>query len=243
MKLIGFHTALAMLLLMHTGLRAQDAEGRFTAACLRYPKANAMELENAFTLIEQTRFDFSKQAKDQEVFILENGYAQWKLRKTPALEAFKNYSGEVSKISIVFTRYPLNKKDWITNYHFLLAKRLESIFEIRPELNSKAIDWEIIYQTEGTTAASAKAMFHGIVIHAKPAETHIQTTEQQTDTIKARVPRPVATDRQTPASGFDFDDRDMERFSLPHPLTPVPSELKSRPKPRKRKEPQCPRWK
>lgn len=71
----------------------------------------------------------------------------------------------VTKVEIVYTKYPLHRKDWITNYNQLLAARLKELFSLDNSLNQKDIEFCLILQTKCKTESAAKDFFHGIVIH------------------------------------------------------------------------------
>ena len=80
----------------------------------------------------------------------------------------KEKDKEVYEIDLVFTRYPAELNKWITNYSFLLKKRLETLFQLDPTLKNSDIKWNMVLQTKCKTAAEAKEMFHGFVIKYTP---------------------------------------------------------------------------
>lgn len=95
---------------------------------------------------------------------LNMGYAQHRIHNP---EAWHNpdHQKVVYEIDLVFTRYPLKKKDWITNYDTLLNDRLREIGKLDPRfLRNSFIKWHFILQTSCVTESEAKRMFHGIVL-------------------------------------------------------------------------------
>jgi hypothetical protein len=72
---------------------------------------------------------------------------------------------KITEVDIVFTAYPKKKQDWITNYDWLLNKRIESLQAMEPSLkNNKEVKWNFILQTACETEDEAKRMFHGAII-------------------------------------------------------------------------------
>jgi len=111
--------------------------------------------------------DVYEKQNRKDVIYLENGYASAKIRDV------ENYlihteKHKVSKVEIIYTKYPLHKEDWLTNYYDLLARRLKQIFSIDSTLNSSEIEWFLVSQTECRTAYEAKNMFHGIALYLEP---------------------------------------------------------------------------
>lgn len=123
---------------------------------LKYPKI----LESKFqrTLIPHFDVDSS-----DDIIVLENGYAQSKIINPE--EFFANDSEYTfSQVDIIYSLYPIDTADWLTNYHVLLTARLKELFKIAPYLNNKRIKWRLVLQTDCKSSEEAKELFHGIVI-------------------------------------------------------------------------------
>ncbi len=124
--------------------------------------------------------------------ILENGYAKSKIINTEEWQPYME-NRKVTRIDIIFTKYPFKKEDWITNYHKLLAARLTELFKLDSTLNNKDIEWNLVLQTNCKTASQAKQFFHGILIKFEiiknkntasvPDSVNLKNTEKKT-TVK-----------------------------------------------------------
>lgn len=81
-------------------------------------------------------------------------------------------SGKViTAVDLVFSKYPVLKEKWITNYDSLLKNRILSLQAIAPQLiNNDQVKWNFILQTQCSTEPEAKKLFHGAVIQFKTAE-------------------------------------------------------------------------
>ncbi len=171
----------------------------FTQDMLENPSKYRKDYEQIFAYNEISRFR-GKSEKSQ--FVLENGYASAILKN--AGEWTKIRKGKkVTEITIVFTKYPRFKKDWITNYDFLLASRLKELFRLDPSLNNNEINWRLLLQTDCRNDKQTRSFFHGIVIRYESVKenpqnlkknnseiVNIQTQkedkEKEKDTIKAK---------------------------------------------------------
>ncbi|MFW5758562.1 MAG: hypothetical protein ACOCYO_07770 [Bacteroidota bacterium] len=145
-------------------------------------------VHSADFLLERFQYEetevFKKQNR-QDVIYLENGYAAAKIKDA------ENYSFDkeryaVTKVQVIYTKYPLHKKDWITNYYDLLARRLEALFSIDSTLNNSAIEWSLVSQTKCKTANEAKNMFHGIALYLEPLSASKETIPPVTEQKKKR---------------------------------------------------------
>lgn len=205
---------------------------------LNHPQKHQRALESSFTLIET---EINPYIINENTILLENGYASFKIIPSVYIDSLKYNKRNIEKVSLIFTKYPYHKKDWITNYHYLLAMRLKELFKINPMLNSSNIEWEIIYQTAGKTADQAKRMFHGIAIHLKKRQASVIVPQAKEEKEHKNALQDTNTHR---AKHFPVPtDVDMGRFSLSQPLTPLPPELKEKAKAKKPRNLPCPRWK
>lgn len=105
---------------------------------------------------------YSRNIKSNTVF-LENGYAEFKFKNVDEWVKIMPYS-QVKKISVIYTKYPINKIDWITDYYDLLSDRLQALFELDSSLNRQDIEWCLVAQNSCLTSDDAKGLLHGIEI-------------------------------------------------------------------------------
>lgn len=95
---------------------------------------------------------------------LEMPYASARIRDTGAWDGWKDR--KISRVDLVFTRYPQELEDWIISYETLLNRRLAALRELRPDLlTDSSIEWNYYLQTDCKTEAAAKALFHGFVLY------------------------------------------------------------------------------
>ena len=128
------------------------------------PIANAQWFENKIDVVYIDYFDTNY---EQDLFLLENGYALYELSNKELFSRLLR-NVETINVDIVFTHYPVNKKDWITNYYELLANRLKELFLIAPWLNSSQITWRLVKQTNCKDGSEAQSLFHGIAVGFHP---------------------------------------------------------------------------
>ncbi len=97
---------------------------------------------------------------------LQNGYASAIIRN-PSYWRPDYDSMDVTDITLVYTRYPLDKNKWSIGYHYLLNERLMELFRLDSNLNDAHINYHIVYQTGCKNAKEAKSYKHGITITYK----------------------------------------------------------------------------
>jgi len=72
---------------------------------------------------------------------------------------------DVLAIDLIFTKYPVEIRDWGNDYDRLIEERLSELRRISPELfDNEEVLWRYILQTDCQTRAEAKKMFHGYAI-------------------------------------------------------------------------------
>ncbi len=171
---------------------------------------------------------------DSMSIVLENGYARAPIVNSEVYD-YDTEKFRVSKVDIVFTRYPYNKKDWLTNYYDLLAWRLKALFELDGFLNDPSIEWSLVLQTAGTTAPRARELFHGIVLYLEPRDPQPVPETPTADIPERTQPSPIEN------QGFLFSEpRNPEMFRSRYRFEPEPGT-----EPRRNMEPsklKCPRW-
>lgn len=126
------------------------------------PESRA-NLEQKFNLEETLIY---KQEKEGSIF-LENGYASAVLKNPEDWLKIKD-KYEVLEIHLIYTKYPLDKSLWRTNYKKLLSNRLAALFAIDSNLNSMEIEWSIVLQTNCKNEEEAKQLPHGIQLLIEP---------------------------------------------------------------------------
>jgi len=133
---------------------------KFPLEYLRNPEAYSSWFDSSLNVVETPVFDKSTSCG---YVLLENGYAKHELMDVSYFQVVREFLKPVS-VDIIFTKYPVRKEDWITNYYQLLAARLTALFNIDSNLNSSNIEWRIIYQTACATESEAEKLFHGIQV-------------------------------------------------------------------------------
>lgn len=195
------------------------------------PREKAGMLLDKFSYTETEIF---AKPSDSLSIALENGYA-----RAPIINAQEyDYDAtryRVAKVDIVFTRYPYNKRDWLTNYYDLLAWRLKALFEIDQFLNDSSIEWGLLLQTSCKTAPRAKELFHGIVLYLEPLESQPDPEVPVADIPERSQPTPIEN------QGFLFSEpRNPEMFRSRYRFEPEPgTETRRKMEPSKLK---CPSW-
>lgn len=218
-------TITILLIVLYLGVSAQHTI-KFNKQVLTRPIEHAATLDSLFTMQEVPLFIADA---THNSIRLPNGYAQHQLHNADSLLGVLAKGAMVTHINIVFTKYPINKKDWITNYYTLLGNRLQALFSIDSTLNSNAITWELILQTSAKNGLEAEQLFHGIEI--------------------AYVHKPTSPARPPKKTGNTEAPRVMESVPPQQYYTPIEHitpdprfELRPRKnvKQKKRKEPKCP---
>jgi len=140
---------------------SQLPDKMFEQQWLDNPVAFYNEIENCFQYNEIDTFRYDSAAHS---VLLVNGYAKYAINNKSNWKL--NVKGrKIKTITIVFTKYPFKKEDWITNYYELAANRLKELFSIDSTLNSNEIRWKLLLQNNCKTGKEAEKMLHGILIN------------------------------------------------------------------------------
>jgi hypothetical protein len=134
------------------------AQKHFSSNALK--PGSAIDLEEKFNLLEIDRFDAKE--KPNHLF-LENGYASSILKNPDAWHKLPK-AKSVVEINLIYTKYPLDKSLWRTNYKKLLTDRLNQLFLLDSSLNSEDIEWNLVLQTQCKSEQEAILLPHGIEI-------------------------------------------------------------------------------
>lgn len=177
----------------------------FSAHILKSPKEQKNEIVSKFNYIETGKVLVKR---DSLRIFLENGYACHIIKNPEELLKMKERRYEVARVEVVYTQYPFNKSDWLTNYYDLLSWRLEELFKLDSTINSSAIQWDLVSQTDCHTSKQAKDFFHGIVVHFQPvkATSNNEIPPALNDTMPDKI-------QYIPNNGYIFrGERDPDYF-------------------------------
>jgi hypothetical protein len=163
--MISYLTIILSILALGLQIQASESGAAFQSIYLVKPRFYATEIIGRFSYAETGTFN-PQEPIDNRI-VLYNSYARYKISNAEMIR-FDRDSLRVAKIQVVFTKYPLNKKDWRTDYYDLLAWRLNELFQLDAALNDERIEWEMVLQTDCTTDAQARRFFHGIVLYLEP---------------------------------------------------------------------------
>lgn len=78
---------------------------------------------------------------------------------------------KVTRIDLVFTRYPAEFDQWIIGLEDLTQARLQALRQLDSALFAADVDWHFILQTDCPTRRAAQQLFHGFVVyHRAPTQ-------------------------------------------------------------------------
>ncbi len=155
--------SLTFLFLLLPFVVFSQSNHKFPDYILNNPIKYSVQLQKRFSYKEIIVFN---DTMSEPHVTLTNGYAKYKI--TDAEKWLNIKKNKIPyRVDIVYTKYPLHKKDWITNYDKLLANRLKALFKIDSNLNRKNIKFNTVLQVKCYTDAQTRKMFHGIVIYYK----------------------------------------------------------------------------
>lgn len=101
--------------------------------------------------------------------------ARWRKRK-------------VSRVELVFTKYPQDLDAWLTSYQRLFEARMASLRTLDSGLfERKGIEWGYVQQTDCPTEVAAKGLFHGFVVYFEPPDRRMEEVASilsQEDSLK-----------------------------------------------------------
>lgn len=168
-----------------------------------------------------------------------NGYAEYALENKSHLP-LSEYGLKPLRVDVVYTHYPISKRDWRTNYYELLASRVAELIRLDSSLNSTDIEWRFIMQTQCGNEDQAKNLFHGVVVHYSHIVPNAMTSLNP-DKLPSPIVKPpkfqiyVARNNEL----IELDNEELE--SILYPESVFNHNLKQRiPATQKRKdEPKC----
>lgn len=136
----------------------------FSDEMLRNPKSHSQQFEGMFELRERGIYE---QTHEPGRVLLENGYAQYHIAN-PDEWPLQGERVKPVAVTVIFTKYPKNKEFWLTDYHWLLARRLRELFALDSNLNAADIEYSLLLQTDCDNEFEAMQLFHGIEVSYVP---------------------------------------------------------------------------
>lgn len=154
----------------------------FSDDVLRNPNANKNTYTRLLPIHEQPVFNRQQGASE---VLLENGYAQYRF-KNPDAWPIQDRQVRPTEVCVIFTKYPKDSAFWLTDYQWLLSKRLNTLFDLDSTLNSTSIKYSIILQTDCDNEFETMQLFHGIRIRYAPTDqAENEISDEEAEDIKA----------------------------------------------------------
>lgn len=162
-----------------TVLHAQE---KFAKHVLLEPKRFSEQIDAAFYAVEYPEYHPS----NSNAILLQNGYASAIIRNPQDYPL--NTIKHIDTVEVIFSLYPKKADFWLTDYHILLARRLQNLFEMDSLLNRNSIHYKLILQSDCENELEAMGLFHGFRIVFTPKDTlpalHIAEEEKaRTDSV------------------------------------------------------------
>ena len=132
----------------------------FTKVVLKDPNNHKTYFDSIFT---QSETPIYQHIKDERTLLLENGYASYSFQN-PEIWPPQGGKAVPTHVNVIFTKYPKNREFWLTDYQWLLSKRLQALFELDSAFNSKSVTYSMVLQTDCDNEFEAMQLFLGIEI-------------------------------------------------------------------------------
>lgn len=161
MNVFSATTFVVPLLCIAQGLCAQRA---FSDDVLRNPNAHSQAYETIMDMEETPVF---QQTPTPNTVLLENGYAQYRF-ENPGEWPPQGKHVKPLAVKVIFTKYPKDQAFWLTDYHWLLSKRLQALFSLDSNLNAADIEYSMLLQTDCDNEFETMQLFHGIEVTYAP---------------------------------------------------------------------------
>jgi hypothetical protein len=151
------------------------AQEKFPKHVLLEPKRFSEQMDAAFYAVEYPEYHPS----NKNAIVLQNGYASAVIRN--AEDYPLNITKQIDTVEVIFSLYPKKADFWLTDYHILLARRLQKLFEIDSLLNHKDIHFKLVLQSDCENELEAMGLFHGfrIVFTPKAALTALPPSKEE----------------------------------------------------------------
>ncbi|MCF8372265.1 MAG: hypothetical protein K9H64_11625 [Bacteroidales bacterium] len=219
-----------------------SGQQKFDLQWLEQPHKFISELESCFEYSEIESYQ-----PDESIYIcfLKNGYAQANF-ENPKKWITNVANRRVLEVTVVFSKYPYFKDDWITNYYALLSRRLAMLFRLDPTLNSSKIKWKLLVQTNCKTEEDAQKLLHGIEIrseyfsldekeiHKTTAKSDNQSTKNKPDSLLYQQSKQPVDEEQYWDHFYNQEDKWQQSND------DYQKQFQKKKKRKKRKEPKCP---
>ena len=194
------------------------SQERFNPSLLSAPSKNGDAVAQKFVTVEV--YEYEKPTEN--AIILKNGFRKHGFVNAKEWLAIKD-SVSVSKVQIVFSKYPIRNGEYKEIYS-LLFNRIKATIALDPNLNSEEIIWERVWQTHCENNTQVDQLFHGVVIHYKTAKSSPVIKEINEPVVEEIVTKPPTNTSQTntPSSSVK-EERKMSpvlEYMLNHPTTP-----------------------
>lgn len=134
---------------------------KFDPEKLQQPQNFGFEIASELNTIEV--FEYKDTMKN--CLFLKNGFRSSKFVNEKIWLDIRD-TVEVTRIDIVYSKYPLRKGKYEEIYPLLFG-RLNALFELDAALNSKSITWNKVLQTNCINDKQVNTLYHGIVIYYK----------------------------------------------------------------------------
>ncbi len=135
----------------------------FPDESLRNPASHHSLFESTLPIQE---IEVYERREPENMVLLENGYASYAFQDADWPP--QGDSIVPTRVNIIFTKYPRERSFWLTDYHWLLAKRLEALFELDPRFNDTSVVFGITLQTSCDNEFEAMQLFHGMELFYRP---------------------------------------------------------------------------
>ena len=168
-----------LLILWMSYVVSLQAQKEFSPDILTDPQKFAKIFESKFIYKEVEVY--SQNTNEKSVY-LKNGYASSAIQ-SPVHWPLKAKQYFVKEIRIIFTKYPVDKNFWNTNYYDLLAARLNAVFAIDARLNNTEIIYTLVLQTGCKSSDEAKDMMHAVEIVYELGTPPTEKTDEKIDPL------------------------------------------------------------
>ncbi len=235
-KHVMYTKSLYLIILLLISFSAPGwAQKKFEPVWLNQPQKFITELESCFDYNETDKY---APKESINLCFLRNGYAKSEF-ENPEEWIPGVINRNVKEITIVFSKYPYFKDDWITNYHLLLSNRLKHLFELDPSLNSSKINWSLLVQTSCKTEEDALKLLHGIEIKSEyfKLDDNIKNSTASENKIRPEKDQQIIDERKdvVPEQYWEFYYQQEKQFEQSKKKYKSKKQKKKR-----RKAPSCP---
>jgi hypothetical protein len=138
---------------------------QFSEAALHDPVNHKEVFEQNIPILSLPVYSAKEEAGS---VLLENGYARYGFQNADDWPPQAATSIRPTAVDIIFTQYPKEKAFWLTDYHWLLSKRLQALFQLDNRFNDQRVQFRILLQTDCENEMEAMQLYHGIRVRYEP---------------------------------------------------------------------------